>query len=375
MKRMMMWVMGIMLCSVAGAASAQAPPPAAPRVAAPQALGAPPALPMVAPLEMQSVAPPALQRVGPGCDEEVMALPPDFEMPDLSGLDAEVAANLDMEAEQAGMLAQLGDLQQEQEEMATPAPRSFTFKTPDAFFGDEMSGGYLGVGIAEVTTDTVKELKLESQRGVLVKEVAPDSPAAKAGLKENDVVLAYDNQPVQGAVQFRRLVRETPSGHTVNLKVWRDGNELSVPVQINDRMENTKMKMDNFRMSGSMDGNKFFVRNGWGPGPTLGVSAENLNAQLGSYFGVANGEGVLVREVHAGSAADKAGLKAGDVIVKVGDAPVKDASELREQLSKQPDQKSVALGIVRHGAPSSVNVTIEAPKAREHRVEVRQTEL
>lgn len=360
MKSTMKCALGIMLLSLGSVASAQAPPPAPPRIA----------------------APPTLPKVAPGCDGEVEALPPGFVMPDMSDLDvqigdladAEVAANLGREAEQAGMLAEMGDLQQEQEEMTPPA-HNFVFKTPGAMWGDEMSGGYLGVGIAEVSADTVKELKMDSQRGVLVKEVEPDSPAAKAGLKANDVILSYDNQAVAGAVQFRRLVRETPSGRTVALKIWRDGNEMNLSVQINDRMEETKIKLDNLKMSVPMNGNQFFVRKGWGAGPMLGVSAENLNAQLGSYFGVPNGEGVLVREVHPGSAAEKAGLKAGDVIVKVGDANVKDASELREQLAKQPDQKSVAVGIVRHGAPSLVNVTIETPKPREHRVEIRQTEL
>ena len=83
--------------------------------------------------------------------------------------------------------------------------------------------GWLGVEISEVTTEKAKDLKLAGLRGVVVMDVEPDSPAAKAGLKENDVITQYDGQIVEGTVQFRRLVRETPAGRKVTLEFRETG--------------------------------------------------------------------------------------------------------------------------------------------------------
>ena len=84
-------------------------------------------------------------------------------------------------------------------------------------------GSWLGVKMQEVTAENVKELKLPAERGVLVREVVPESPAAKAGLKANDVITELDGQRVEGTAQFHRMIHETPAGRTVHLMVWRDG--------------------------------------------------------------------------------------------------------------------------------------------------------
>ena len=79
----------------------------------------------------------------------------------------------------------------------------------------------MGVEIGEVTAEKAKDLRLSEVRGVEVIDVQPDSPAAKAGLKEHDVITRYDGQAVEGTVQFRRLVRETPAGRNISLTVSR----------------------------------------------------------------------------------------------------------------------------------------------------------
>jgi S1-C subfamily serine protease len=109
--------------------------------------------------------------------------------------------------------------------------------------------------------------------------------------------------------------------------------------------------------------------------PSLGINAEDLSGQLGSYFGAPDGTGILIREVRAGTAADKAGLKAGDVIVKVDGRPIRTLSDLRAELRGKSDQKTVALGIIRMSAEKSVTVGIERPQPSESSHLVRRAEL
>jgi serine protease DegQ len=109
--------------------------------------------------------------------------------------------------------------------------------------------------------------------------------------------------------------------------------------------------------------------------PSLGINAEDLSGQLGSYFGAPDGAGILIREVRTGTAADKAGLKAGDVIVKVDGKPVHTLADLRAELRGKSDQKTVALGLIRKSAEMSVKVGIERPQPSESSHVVRRAEL
>ncbi|HKW88353.1 MAG TPA: PDZ domain-containing protein [Candidatus Acidoferrales bacterium] len=221
--------------------------------------------------------------------------------------------------------------------------------------------GWLGVEIGEVTADEAKELKLPEARGVVVSDVVDDSPAAKAGLKAKDVIMEYDGAPVEGTVQFRRLVRETPPGRTVNLTVTRDGHDVKLSVQVGDSARNMESRLRMVMPSRPFNFN--FTMPEFMPGrtPALGIEAEDLTGQLGEYFHVPGGEGVLIREVNADTPAAKAGLKAGDVITKVDGNAVKSLGELRDNLREKRDEKSVTLTIVRDGAEKSVNVAVEPP--------------
>jgi serine protease Do len=248
-------------------------------------------------------------------------------------------------------------------------------------------GGWLGVEIAEVTPDNSKDLKLSAVRGVVVKDVEPDSPAAKAGLTENDVITQYDGQTVEGTVQFRRLVRETPAGHAVTLTVSHDGAMQTLNVELGERNaffeKKMKGKMRDFGgvQSFVMPNTEF---NFTGPEgfavmdgrtPVLGISAEDLSGQLGAYFGAPDETGILVREVRSGTPAEKAGLKAGDVIVQLDGKPVKTLSELREGLRDKAEQKTASLSILRKGATMNLSVAIEKPHPTESIQMFRRAQL
>jgi C-terminal processing protease CtpA/Prc len=247
---------------------------------------------------------------------------------------------------------------------------------------------WLGVETHEVTPDKAKELKLSAERGVVLGKIVPDSPAAKAGLKENDVVTEVNGQRVEGAAQFRRMIHEIPAGRSIQLTVWRDGRSQTVSATLGKSEERRRaMKMVAptpgafaFRMpeipdipSMEWNGNMLFG----GGQPRLGIDAEDLSGQLGAFFGAPEGEGILVRDVNSGSSAEKAGVKAGDVITSLNGERIRTVGELREKLSAKRDDKdrTVKLGVLRNKSELSLNVELPAPAARTKRVISRRTNI
>jgi serine protease Do len=239
-------------------------------------------------------------------------------------------------------------------------------------------GGWLGVGVSEVSADKVKSLKLPEERGALLGKIVPDSPAAKAGLKENDVVLEINGQRIEGTEQFRRMIHEIPVGRTANLTVWRDGRSQNIKVTVGKHeMGNVKMFADGPKsfafkmptlpempdMSGLEHLRSFAMVS---PGHALlGIDAENLRGDFGNFFGAPDGEGVLVRGVFANSPAAKAGLKVGDVITSLNGERIRNASELREKLMTNHEGKSLKLGVLRNKSELSLSVDLPQQKEEE----------
>src|SRR5712692_10169352 len=252
--------------------------------------------------------------------------------------------------------------------------------------GDDGSS-WLGVETHEVTADKAKELKLSAERGVFLGKIVPDSPAAKAGLKENDVVTEINGQRVEGAAQFRRMIHEIPAGRSIQLTVWRDGRTQTVNATLGKSEERRHaMKMVaptpgtfSFRMPEmpeipSMEWNGGML---FGVQPRLGIDAEEISGQLGAFFGAPDGEGILVRDVNSGSPAEKAGVKAGDVITSLNGERIHSVGELREKLSAKRDDKerTVKLGVLRNKSEISLTVELPAPAARTKRLVSRRTSI
>jgi serine protease Do len=237
-------------------------------------------------------------------------------------------------------------------------------------------GGWLGVGVSEVSPEKVKSLKLPEERGALLGKIVPESPAAKAGLKENDVVLELNGQRIEGTEQFRRMIHEIPAGRTANLTVWRDGRSQNLKVTVGKHEAgNMKVFADGpksfaFKMPtlpempdlSGLDHLRSFAMASPGR-PLLGIDAENLKGDFGNYFGAPDGEGVLVRGVFSNSAAAKAGLKVGDVITSLNGDRIRNASELREKLLTHHEEKSIQLGVLRN--KSELKLSVELPQLKD----------
>jgi serine protease Do len=245
--------------------------------------------------------------------------------------------------------------------------------------------GWLGVGIAEVTPDKVKELKLPAERGVLLGKIVPESPAAKAGLKESDVVTEVNGQRVEGTEQFRRVIREIPAGRAAQFTVWRDGRSqtLSVtlgksePLHAGPVVAPAAPGAFAFRMPDMSQLGDMFENGPWSSnGPRLGIDAENLDGEFGNFFGAPEGEGILVRGVFPDSPAAKSGLKVGDVITSVDGERIRSIGELREKvMEKRQEKKTIKLGLLRNKAALSLSVELPPPAERKERHNTLRTNI
>jgi serine protease Do len=277
-----------------------------------------------------------------------------------------VAARALRESER--MLAQRVQALKNLQELRTPEVDDFS-----VYMEGAEGGSWLGVETREVSSEKAKDLKLPSERGVVLERIVPDSPAAKAGLKENDVVTEINGQRVEGVTQFRRIIREIPAGRSAQLTIWRDGRAQTLNVTLGKAEDRHSEWMKAapgtfaFRVPEIPDTVEIpnIPEMDWGgmlfPGmrPRLGIDAEDLSGQLGAFFGAPDGEGVLVREVNPGSPAEKAGVKAGDVITKIDDERIRSIGDLHAKLAAKRDDKTVKLGVLRNR--SEINLTVELP--------------
>lgn len=285
---------------------------------------------------------------------------------------------------------------QEQEQEGRRQGQIETAPEPDGpdtmvFLGDE-GASWLGVESQDVTADTVKQLKLPAERGVLLGHIVPDSPAAKAGLKDNDVLTEINGQRVEGEAQFRRMIHEIPAGRTAQFTVWRDGRAQTIEVTLGkseergNRWFRTAPRAFSFQLprveipdvpeapeAPGTDWGGFGVLAGGGP--RLGIDAEDLSGQLGVYFGAPDGEGVLVRSVNSGSMAEKAGVKSGDVITSLDGDRIRSVGDLREKLADKRETKTVKLGVLRNKRETSLTVEMPPQPAKSSRIVSRRTNI
>jgi serine protease Do len=203
----------------------------------------------------------------------------------------------------------------------------------DYFFSNH---GYLGVILTDVDPDKISTLRLKDNHGAEVVLVDHDAPAGQSGLKVHDVILQLDGQPVETADHLRRRLHEIPPGRTIGLLISREGNLVNVSVKLCDQ---DVLKQEAWKEHAAAPEpppmSKSFVSSSVPRGPgsnflgnvlprslNIGADVNPVRPQLADYFGVSSGTGLLVESVDAPSPASRAGLKAGDVVVKVESQPV-----------------------------------------------------
>jgi membrane-associated protease RseP (regulator of RpoE activity) len=230
----------------------------------------------------------------------------------------------------------------------------------------QSSGSYLGVDTRDVTKERMAALKLKEERGVEITLVDHDAPAGKAGLKVGDVILEFNGQRVESQEQLRRLIREMPPGRTVTLGISRDGQPLSIQATLGDRRKMARTygvapmpPMPKIEVHPRIEMPQFSII--ISDQTRTGLLVENLTPQLGEFFGVKNGEGVLVRSVEKGSAAETAGFRAGDVIIKVAEYRVARISDWRSAVRKS--KGTVTVAVVRDKREQALSLTLPERRA------------
>lgn len=248
------------------------------------------------------------------------------------------------------------------------------------------SQGYLGVDLSDVDKDKAQALKLKEVRGAVITLIDHDAPAGQIKLQINDVVLQLNGQPVEGAEQLRRMLREVPAGHKVTLQISRDGNVFTQTVELADRklIEQNAWKQinDNGLLSGSGPGMGILTGEGdapmsggsfhwWLMGSSLNVGAlvEPLTAQMADYLDLTNG--LMVKSVARKSAAAAAGLKAHDVILKVGADEIATIADWERALHSNAG-KPVQVTVLRDKKQQMLTLQVDS---KHHQGELEQEEF
>lgn len=229
---------------------------------------------------------------------------------------------------------------------------------------------WLGVYTQALTSELREGLNYKGQ-GVLVNRVIEDSPADRAGVQKGDVIISYNSRSIDSPEALANLVGQGKNGQSASLRVVRGGQTKSLTVKLAGRTNDEGMDesspdrrvihihdhdLDSVMPNGDMDLTLPGVMRWMGRG-RLGVRVETLNPDLAGYFSVPNNRGVLVVEVMKDTPADKAGLKAGDVITRVGGQEVSDAGDLVQALGH--DEGKVSLDVIRKGARRTIDAQLE----------------
>lgn len=253
--------------------------------------------------------------------------------------------------------------------------------------------GYLGLGLQALDADLRAGLDLPVE-GVLVNSVAPESPAARAGLVKGDVLLKFDGKPVPDPTELRRLVRATAPGRKVAVELWRNGARRTIEVTVGEAPADSELAPErdvrhrivvNGRELTEDDAMRWFEGDDDGPFTRtprilmmrepaeanrgrLGVRIEPLRDDLAEALGATGVKGVLVLEVMPDSPAARAGVRAGDIVTRVADRAVSSPDSLVAALAERDGK--VTLTVRRKGMTRELSA--ELPARREVRVEVRE---
>jgi len=238
---------------------------------------------------------------------------------------------------------------------------------------------WFGVYTQEITPDLREGLDYNGS-GVLVTRVVPDSPADRAGIQRGDVITRLGSSSVESHDQLAEIVRQSPSGRRMDVQVVRGGNRQSLTVTLASR-DDTDSDQPRAYSDDDQKGNDEggpdldvpappspprMIRGGdlmpdmrgmmLGRG-RLGVRVQDLNPDLADYFGSRTMKGALVVDVTEGSAADQAGLHAGDVITKVGTKSIEDGDDLIEAV--RSSEGAVSITVLRHGSTRTLQATLD----------------
>ena len=226
----------------------------------------------------------------------------------------------------------------------------FLLSSNGAFTDENRSSqeGYLGVVINMLSEEKKEELGVSY--GVLVIRVVKDEPADVGGILENDVILVFNGMEIQDPDHLTEIVRETKPETEVKITLLRDSVRKEVGVKVG------QLPTSRYGYGWSIEDNRFRLFDGGGG--YLGVTLEDMNEDLASYFGVKEDEGVLILNVEEDSPADSAGLKSGDLIVTLNGRTVSNPGEIQDIFTDLEKGDEVEIEIIRHQQKQQLTVRL-----------------
>lgn len=215
--------------------------------------------------------------------------------------------------------------------------------------------GWLGVSITDMTAEQAKKMKSGTTSGALVTEVRKESPAQKAGIKEDDVIIQFGERPVEDVADLQKAVKKAKPGSSVKATLMRGEKKMTLNVTVGKPpKEPAVSSWYGLPRAPRALTHQFHVTTG---SSFYGLDVWELNQQLGEYFGAPNARGVLVAEVEKESEGARAGFKAGDVILRVGRETVEDLRDLSEGMEEFKEGDQVSVEILRKGERKSLTIT------------------
>jgi len=197
---------------------------------------------------------------------------------------------------------------------------------------------YLGVMLQPLTQEIARSLKLEDAKGALVAEVLPDSPASKVGVEAGDVVVKFDGKDIEHSADLQWQAATAVPGQQVEMEVLRGGKRVKLNVTMEPHPDDRVAAAPEGKKPSSNEGE--FVEG-------IGVAVSDIDAQTRRAEGLPSDKGVVVTAVERGSAAERVGLRKGDVIFRVNNVAVSSAKQFASLCAKVASGEPIAFYVAR----------------------------
>lgn len=243
------------------------------------------------------------------------------------------------------------------------------------------SKSFIGVIMQVLDDDIVKGLDLNTKYGVLISGVVEDSPAEEAGIEDGDVIIEFDGMKVKNPEDLKKMVLKTRVGEKVKIRLIRDNDSQVVGLVVGEHPGHAEFMFESpehpdmpdhpdhkefrFKVPGDIKNIHKNILYHFDPSRKLGVKVAELDNDLGSYFDVKAGEGVLVMGIEDDSVAEEAGIKAGDVVLSIDGDDIDSIEELKSEIKEIDSDEEFDIVVLRHGKKMTL-VGIFEDEAEDH---------
>jgi serine protease Do len=210
--------------------------------------------------------------------------------------------------------------------------------------------GRIGIGVEGISREAVDEFGLKDRKGAVVKTVSPGGAASKAGLEPGDVIIAFNGKPVADRDDLVQMVVATKPGTSVPVRIVRDRSERTINVTVEEL---------DLEAEGNVARSRERDDTGQATSTGFGLRLQNISPAEARELKLDSNRGALIADVEQGSPAARAGLRPGDVIVRVGREPIASAADAQRELGKVPSRGTAFLRVLRDGQETFVSVTKE----------------